>query len=233
MLGLADSSVLALGRADFMELLGPLAPQMAKEAEDYLKAGWKGGAKRVRMRTQAGRVHVVGCGSVWAGELWGPLWACGQLAWAGGPAGRKGREGGYRAVRGRGQGWHVPWPMGGLWAGGPAVLGARGWRLCPLLEAPRGRVPRAACVAPALKRLVWAWLPLQEVPMHEVHARAVLGAGGFGQVLLVEHRGRFCALKCVAKKFIIDQGLVKHIKRERVSARRPSAILILLPWSMM
>lgn len=51
----------------------------------------------------------------------------------------------------------------------------------------------------------------------QVHACAVLGAGGFGQVLLVRYKdGNHYALKCVAKSFVQDQGLVAHIKREKV-----------------
>jgi len=57
---------------------------------------------------------------------------------------------------------------------------------------------------------------LQEVAMGEVHALAVLGAGGFGQVLLVRYRGHHYALKCIAKDFVIQQGLVAHIRREKV-----------------
>jgi cGMP-dependent protein kinase len=38
--------------------------------------------------------------------------------------------------------------------------------------------------------------------MDEVHALAVLGAGGFGQVLLVRYRNTHAALKCVAKAFV-------------------------------
>jgi cGMP-dependent protein kinase len=53
--------------------------------------------------------------------------------------------------------------------------------------------------------------------MGEVHALAVLGAGGFGQVLLVRYRSQHYALKCIAKDFVIQQGLVAHIRREKVS----------------
>ncbi|KAF5835635.1 putative cGMP-dependent protein kinase [Dunaliella salina] len=94
-----DASVLALERSDFQELLGPLIPKIAKDAEAYLRDGWK-----------------------------------------------------------------------------------------------------------ATKR---------EIAMGEVHALAVLGAGGFGQVLLVRYRGQHYALKCIAKDFVIQQGLVAHIKREK------------------
>ncbi len=51
--------------------------------------------------------------------------------------------------------------------------------------------------------------------MNQVHALAVLGAGGFGQVLLVRYKGQYTALKCVAKAFVQEQGLVAHIKREK------------------
>ena len=53
--------------------------------------------------------------------------------------------------------------------------------------------------------------------MEGVHALAVLGAGGFGQVLLVRYRDHHYALKCIAKDFVIQQGLVPHIRREKVS----------------
>jgi hypothetical protein len=43
---------------------------------------------------------------------------------------------------------------------------------------------------------------LQEISMDEVHALAVLGAGGFGQVLLVRYKNNHAALKCVAKAFV-------------------------------
>jgi len=38
---LTDASVLALDRTEFQERLGPLIPKMAKDAEVYLKDGWK------------------------------------------------------------------------------------------------------------------------------------------------------------------------------------------------
>ena len=46
---------------------------------------------------------------------------------------------------------------------------------------------------------------------------STLGTGGFGQVLLVEYAGSHYALKCMKKEFVVDQGLVEHVKRERVS----------------
>ncbi|KAL6754149.1 putative cGMP-dependent protein kinase [Haematococcus lacustris] len=55
----------------------------------------------------------------------------------------------------------------------------------------------------------------KELVMEEVHATAVLGAGGFGQVLLVKYQNSYHALKCVAKAFVQEQGLVAHIKREK------------------
>ncbi len=51
--------------------------------------------------------------------------------------------------------------------------------------------------------------------MDEVHALAVLGAGGFGQVLLVRYQEQHWALKCIAKTFVQEHGLVAHIKREK------------------
>ena len=57
---------------------------------------------------------------------------------------------------------------------------------------------------------------VQTVNMDEVYASALLGAGGFGQVLLVAYRGQHYALKCIAKHFVIEQGLVAHTKREKV-----------------
>ncbi len=52
--------------------------------------------------------------------------------------------------------------------------------------------------------------------MDEAQAVAVLGAGGFGQVLLVCYRGQHLALKAVSKAFVKEQGLVEHVKREKV-----------------
>jgi cGMP-dependent protein kinase len=57
----------------------------------------------------------------------------------------------------------------------------------------------------------------KELVMDDVHASALLGVGGFGQVLLVRYHGLHYALKCISKTFILDQGLVEHIKREKES----------------
>ncbi|MEW5303042.1 MAG: hypothetical protein WDW36_005773 [Sanguina aurantia] len=46
-------------------------------------------------------------------------------------------------------------------------------------------------------------------------AVAMLGAGGFGQVLLVKYQDQFTALKCISKAFVREQGLVEHVKREK------------------
>lgn len=59
----------------------------------------------------------------------------------------------------------------------------------------------------------WA---LQSIQVSESEAKAVLGAGGFGQVLLVKYRGQFNALKCISKAFVKEQGLTEHVKREKV-----------------
>ncbi|KAG2497546.1 hypothetical protein HYH03_004293 [Edaphochlamys debaryana] len=53
------------------------------------------------------------------------------------------------------------------------------------------------------------------IDVNQAQAVAVLGAGGFGQVLLVKYNGGFHALKAVSKAFVKEQGLVEHIKREK------------------
>lgn len=55
--------------------------------------------------------------------------------------------------------------------------------------------------------------------MNEVHALAVLGAGGFGQVLLVKYRAQHLALKCVAKSFVQVMGCCTFSRPGRLIAR--------------
>lgn len=57
---------------------------------------------------------------------------------------------------------------------------------------------------------------MQDVDLKKLKCLSTLGAGGFGQVLLVEYGGYHYALKCMKKQFVVDQGLVEHVKRERV-----------------
>ncbi|GLI69549.1 hypothetical protein VaNZ11_014092 [Volvox africanus] len=60
------------------------------------------------------------------------------------------------------------------------------------------------------------WKPQNKVfNVSEAQAVAVLGAGGFGQVLLVKYRGGYHALKAISKVFVKEQGLVEHVKREK------------------
>ena len=40
------------------------------------------------------------------------------------------------------------------------------------------------------------------------------------QVLLAEYEGAHYALKCMKKSFVEEQGLVEHVKRERVRGWR-------------
>ena len=56
----------------------------------------------------------------------------------------------------------------------------------------------------------------QDVDLDKLNCLSMLGAGGFGQVLLVEYGGYHYALKCMKKRFVVDQGLIEHVKRERV-----------------
>ena len=58
----------------------------------------------------------------------------------------------------------------------------------------------------------------QDVDLEKLKCLSMLGAGGFGQVLLVEYAGYHYALKCMKKRFVVDQGLIEHVKRERVGA---------------
>ena len=61
----------------------------------------------------------------------------------------------------------------------------------------------------------------QDVDLKKLKCISTLGVGGFGQVLLVEYGGYHYALKCMKKQFVVDQGLIEHVKRERVSCRAP------------
>ncbi|GAX72756.1 hypothetical protein CEUSTIGMA_g212.t1 [Chlamydomonas eustigma] len=55
----------------------------------------------------------------------------------------------------------------------------------------------------------------KEVELSKVKVLSMLGSGGFGQVLLVEYYGEHFALKCMKKDFVLEQGLVDHVTRER------------------
>ncbi|GLC68711.1 cGMP-dependent protein kinase [Pleodorina starrii] len=60
------------------------------------------------------------------------------------------------------------------------------------------------------------WKPQSKVfNVSDAQAVAVLGAGGFGQVLLVQYKGNYRALKIISKGFVKEQGLVEHVKREK------------------
>ncbi|KXZ43473.1 hypothetical protein GPECTOR_89g493 [Gonium pectorale] len=60
------------------------------------------------------------------------------------------------------------------------------------------------------------WKPQSKaINVQDAQAVAVLGAGGFGQVLLVQYRGGYHALKAISKGFVKEQGLVEHVKREK------------------
>jgi cGMP-dependent protein kinase len=57
---------------------------------------------------------------------------------------------------------------------------------------------------------------LQEgINLADVKHLAILGAGGFGKVSLVEYRGKHYALKQMAKAHIVDHHLVTHVHREK------------------
>ncbi|PNW85942.1 hypothetical protein CHLRE_03g199050v5 [Chlamydomonas reinhardtii] len=60
------------------------------------------------------------------------------------------------------------------------------------------------------------WKPAKRsVDVLQAQAVAVLGAGGFGQVLLVRYAAQYWALKAISKAFVKEQGLVEHVKREK------------------
>ena len=47
----------------------------------------------------------------------------------------------------------------------------------------------------------------QQVALHELERVAVLGAGAFGQVVLVKRDGRYYALKILSKAHLVQAGL--------------------------
>lgn len=54
------------------------------------------------------------------------------------------------------------------------------------------------------------------IDLSQVKVLSTLGAGGFGQVLLVQYGREHYALKCMKKAYVVEQGLVEHVKREKV-----------------
>eukprot|EP00803_Ostreobium_quekettii_P000241 evm.model.scf_1252.3 EVM.evm.TU.scf_1252.3 scf_1252:22586-28170(-) len=54
-----------------------------------------------------------------------------------------------------------------------------------------------------------------QVKLEDLKRHGVLGTGGFGRVLLVSHGGKYYALKCMSKAYVMESGLQDHVKRER------------------
>lgn len=74
------------------------------------------------------------------------------------------------------------------------------------------------------------WKPQNKAfDVSEAQAVAVLGAGGFGQVLLVKYKGGYHALKAISKAFVKEQGLVEHVKREKVGCGGASNVKCVIP----
>ena len=48
---------------------------------------------------------------------------------------------------------------------------------------------------------------LQVLQLRDLHKVTLLGAGAYGQVLLVKHGGKHYALKCMSKLQIVENGL--------------------------
>ena len=61
--------------------------------------------------------------------------------------------------------------------------------------------PRAGCLCELTCRA------LQAISLRDLKRVAVLGAGAFGQVLLVKANGQYYALKCLNKEQIVKMGL--------------------------
>lgn len=62
---------------------------------------------------------------------------------------------------------------------------------------------------------------VQVINIADTTAVAMLGAGGFGQVLLVKYQEQFTALKCISKAFVREQVGAGLVRKEIVSTSTP------------
>jgi hypothetical protein len=64
----------------------------------------------------------------------------------------------------------------------------------------------------------------QDIRITDLQKVAVLGAGAFGQVMLVKHEGKYLALKTLSKQQIMDMGL--HVRPFGTPSTSPTTHLL-------